>query len=162
MSIAVYAGTFDPITNGHVDIIQRSLKVFDRVVVAIGENSAKSTLFNVNERKELVTQATAKLSDRVSVDTFSGLLIDYVRKSGAKVIVRGLRAVSDYEYEAQMATINGQLADDIETVFLMTSANSSFISSSVVKEVARNFGDVSSFVPKVVADQLKAKYKRPS
>lgn len=160
MNVAVYAGTFDPITNGHVDIIQRSLKVFDRVVVAIGENEIKKALFSVEERKELISLVTKKLDNRVSVDSFSGLLVDYVREIGAKVIVRGLRAVSDYEYEAQMATINGQLADDIETVFLMTSANLSFISSSVVKEVARNFGDVSSLVPTIVAERLRQAFEK--
>lgn len=158
--IAVYAGTFDPVTNGHTDIIERAVKVFDRLVVAVAESTPKTTLFSANERKELILEAMPELLDRIEVRTFKGLLVDFVREIGATVIVRGLRAVSDYEYEAQMAIINRQLAPTTETVFLMTSRRSSFISSSVVRQIAEHNGDLSSLVPPNVAAKLKDKFKR--
>ena len=151
---AVYAGTFDPITNGHIDIIQRALKVFPNVTVAVAASTPKQTLFSVEERVEMVTVACKGFAPGLQVAALSGLLIDYVRAQEAKVIIRGLRAVSDFEYEAQMATINGQLAPDIETVFFMASANVSFVSSKIVKEVAKHRGDIRSLVPAVVAERL--------
>lgn len=156
--IAVYAGTFDPITNGHRDIVERAITVFDRVYMAVAESSAKNPLFSADERKTMITAALADLGDRVIVDSFNTLLVDYVRSVGAKVIIRGLRAVSDYEYEAQMAMINRHLAEEIETVFLMTSDHCSFINSSIVRQVAKFGGDVSALVPKNVAEVLRRKF----
>lgn len=151
---AVYAGTFDPITNGHIDIIQRALKVFPNVTVAVAASTPKQTLFSVEERVEMVTVACQGFGPGLQIAALSGLLIDYVRAQEAKVIIRGLRAVSDFEYEAQMATINGQLAPDIETVFFMASASVSFVSSKIVKEVAKHGGDIRSLVPPIVAERL--------
>ena len=155
--IAVYAGTFDPITNGHIDIVHRALKIFDTVYVAIAGSTRKNVYFSAEQRVELVKRAVEGYHDasRLHIEHFRGLLVDYVRSKGTNVIIRGLRAVSDYEYEAQMAHINRHLADDIETVFLVTSDGYSFISSSIVKEVARNKGDLSRMVPENVADALR-------
>lgn len=158
MKSAVYAGTFDPITFGHCDIAERALTLFDRVHVAVAENSAKGPLFTVKERLEMIREALAPLGDRIVVASFSSLLVEFVQSVGAQVIVRGLRAVSDYEYEAQMALINRTLASSIETVFLMTSDHCSFISASIVRDVAKYKGDVSSLVPKNVEDRLKQKF----
>ena len=156
--LAVYAGTFDPITNGHVDVIERALTVFQEVRIGVAESTSKNVLFETEQRVELVKQAVSSYKERVKVEPFDGLLVDYVRRVGAHVIVRGLRAVSDYEYESQMAMINRKLAEDIETVFLMTSDHCSFISSSVVKDIAKNRGDVSGLVPSGVASRLKRLY----
>ena len=152
---AVYAGTFDPITNGHKDIITRAAEVFEEVVVAVAEVTRKELLFSTAERLALVNGAISDISTNVKVESFAGLLVDYVRNSEAKVVVRGLRAVSDYEYESQMAMINRQMAPEVETVFLMTADKCSYISSSVVKEIAQNGGDVSTFVPENVSQGLK-------
>jgi pantetheine-phosphate adenylyltransferase len=157
MKKAVYAGTFDPITLGHRDIVLRSLGLFDKLTVAVAENSSKQTLFTVAERTTLIREALADLGDKVEVTTFSGLLVDYAKKIGVSTIIRGLRAISDYEYEAQMALVNRELAPEVDTAFLMTSADCAFISSSIVKEIARNAGDASKFVPANVAAALKAK-----
>lgn len=161
---AIYAGTFDPITNGHYDIIIRALGVFDEVVVAVVEESKKKTLFSSAERRELVSAAVATLAPdqagRVVVESFSGLLVDYVKSKGSRTIVRGLRAVSDYEYEGQMAIINRHLAPEVDTIFLMTSDHVSFISSSVVREIARNGGDVAGLVPDAASKKLAAVYPR--
>ena len=157
---AVYAGTFDPITNGHRDIIERALTIFDPLTVAVAESTTKDTVFTPAERKELIRGAIGDLSGNIVVESFEGLLVDYVRAKGARAIVRGLRAVSDYEYESQMAMINRELANEIETVFIMTSRRSSFISSSIVRQIARLRGDVSTLVPPNVAQALKDKYKQ--
>ena len=156
---AVYAGTFDPITNGHVDIVRRALGVFDEVIVAVAESTGKNVWFSAAKRASMVEDAVRSLGEEtiLRVETFDGLLVSFVEREGANVIIRGLRAVSDYEYEAQMAHINRRLAEGIETVFLVTSENCSFISSSIVKNVASNGGDVSSFVPKNVLPKLKEK-----
>ena len=154
---AVYAGTFDPITNGHQDIIKRALRVFDELSIAVVETPSKKTLLMAEDRVRLVEQTAAEFGEaakRITVQAFSGLLVDHVRRIGCHVVIRGLRAVSDYEYEAQMAIINRHLADDIETVFLMTSDNCSFISSSVVREIAKYGGDISGLVPVPVAKHL--------
>lgn len=156
--LAVYAGTFDPITNGHRDIVERALKIFGRVIVAVVAAPTKNTLFSCEERIDLAKQAFADLGERVTVEAFPGLLVDFVRARNARVIVRGLRAVSDYEYEAQMAVINRQLNEEIETVFLMTSKHSSFVSSSIVRQVAGAGGDVSSMVPAVVSKRLQERF----
>ena len=159
---AVYAGTFDPITNGHKDIVVRALNVFDEVHVAIGSAADKSLLFAPEQRRALVEGALADLGDSVVVHSLEGLLVDFVRKIGAGVIIRGLRSVSDYEYEMQMTHINRRLDEEIETVFLMTSDNCSFISSSIVKDVARNGGNVRGLVPENVAESLERAFKNSS
>jgi len=155
---AVYAGTFDPITNGHLDIIERAAGIFEKLHVAVVEQPNKKTMFSADDRVTLVKASLAdldpKIAARISVKSFGGLLVDYVKKLGSTVVIRGLRAVSDYEYEAQMAIINRHLDDNIETVFLMTSDRCSFISSSIVREIARYGGDISGLVPKLVAERL--------
>ena len=162
--IAVYPGSFDPITNGHVDLVKRTLEVFDRVIVAIATNPNKKddSLFKVLERLEMIREVfdgLGKLSNRVQTDSFEGLLVDYAEKVGAKVIIRGLRAVSDFEYEFQMATMNRGLKPDIETLFMMTGESYFYISSRLVKEVVSLGGDVSSVVPKNVLKKLREKFK---
>ena len=159
MTLAVYPGTFDPITNGHVDILRRSLKIFDRVVVALAENVRKAPLFSIDERRKLIADALGG-DARLEVDAFQGLLADYCRRRGATVVVRGLRALADFEYEFQSAHMNRRLAPDVETLFLMTSEESFYVSSSLVKEVALMGGDVSGLVPAGVAAALAAKRKQ--
>ena len=156
MSLAVYPGTFDPITNGHVDILRRSLKIFDRVVVALADNIRKTPLFSLAERQAMIVEALGK-DQRLEVDAFQGLLADYCRKRGATVVIRGLRALADFEYEFQSAHMNRRLAPDVETMFLMTSEESFYVSSSLVKEVALMGGDVSRMVPPGVASALAQK-----
>jgi len=148
--LAVYPGTFDPITNGHLDLIERGCRLFDRVIVAILENPDKAPLFPLRERARLIGEVL-KSTPNVSVDTFNGLLVDYVRRMGAHVIVRGLRAVSDFEYEFQMALMNRRLDPGVETVFMMPAEAYSYLSSRLVKEVAFLGGDVSGLVPPTVA-----------
>jgi pantetheine-phosphate adenylyltransferase len=156
---AVYAGTFDPITNGHKDVAERALKIFDRLVVAVAASTPKNCLFTAGIRAELIREALKGLGNAVEVKIFDGLLVDFVRDMGASTIVRGLRAVADYEYEAQMANINRQLAGDLETVFLVTSLKYSFLSSSIVRQIASNNGNVDNFVPSNVAAKLKEVYQ---
>ncbi len=156
MILAVYPGTFDPITNGHVDILRRSLKIFDRVVVALADNVRKTPLFSLAERRAFITGAVGA-DARLEVDAFQGLLADYCRKRGAAVVIRGLRALADFEYEFQSAHMNRRLAPDVETMFLMTSEESFYVSSSLVKEVALMGGDVSRMVPPGVATALAQK-----
>lgn len=159
MQTAVYAGTFDPFTNGHRDIVERASKLFKTVHVAIAESTSKQPLFDADERVELTTQALEDFGDKVVVEKFNGLLVNYVAATGADVIIRGLRAVSDYEYEYQIAAMNRELAPNIETVFLMASQQHSFINSTIVKEVARYGGDVSSLVPQNIGKRLKAAFR---
>ncbi len=159
MSLAVYPGTFDPITNGHVDILRRSLKIFDRVVVALAENVRKKPLFSIGERRGFITEALGS-DPRLEVDAFQGLLADYCRRRGATVVVRGLRALADFEYEFQLAHMNRHLAPDVETMFLMTGEESFYVSSSLVKEVALMGGDVSRMVPPGVAAALSVKHQQ--
>ena len=159
MSLAVYPGTFDPITNGHVDILRRSLKIFDRVVVALAENVRKAPLFSLDQRRQLITDALGQ-DARLEIDAFQGLLADYCRRRGATVVIRGLRALADFEYEFQSAHMNRRLAPDVETLFLMTSEESFYVSSSLVKEVALMGGDVSGLVPAGVAAALTEKRKQ--
>jgi pantetheine-phosphate adenylyltransferase len=156
VSLAVYPGTFDPITNGHVDILRRSLKIFDRVVVALADNVRKTPLFSLTERQTLITEALGS-DPRLEIDAFQGLLADYCRKRGATVVIRGLRALADFEYEFQSAHMNRRLAPDVETMFLMTSEDSFYVSSSLVKEVALMGGEVSRMVPPGVAAALTQK-----
>jgi pantetheine-phosphate adenylyltransferase len=159
-SLAIFPGSFDPITNGHCDIIERGLSVFDEVRIAILVNPEKSPLFTVDERVALIREAYKGRNRQVSVDTFSGLLVDYAEKVGASVIVRGLRAISDFEYEFQMALMNRRLNPRIETVFMMPAESYSYLSSRLVKEVFQLGGDVSQLVPAVVERRLRDKYGR--
>ena len=158
-TLAVYPGSFDPITNGHVDIIARGLQVFDEVTVAILQNLEKRPLFTTEERVELIREAY-RGEKRVTVDTFSGLLVSYAVEKGATVIVRGLRAISDFEYEFQMALMNRRLEQRIETVFMMPAEQYSYLSSRLVKEVFQLGGDVRGLVPPVVERRLRDKYGR--
>ena len=153
----VYPGTFDPITNGHLDIIGRGVHLFDRVVVALLQNADKEPLLPLDERMAIVRSVVARFPN-VEVDSFDGLLVDYARARGARAIVRGLRALSDFEYEFQMALMNRRLEPGVETVFMMPSEAWSYVSSRLVKEVARLGGDVSGLVPPEVAARLKTRY----
>jgi pantetheine-phosphate adenylyltransferase len=157
--LAVYPGTFDPITNGHVDILRRSLAFFDRVVVALAGNVRKAPLFTIEERRAMIVEALGR-DERVEVDAFSGLLVDYCKRRGAGAVIRGLRALADFEYEFQFAHMNRHLAPEVETMFLMTSQESFYVSSSLVKEVALMGGDVSRMVPPAVVAALAAKRKQ--
>ncbi|MBR5218184.1 MAG: pantetheine-phosphate adenylyltransferase [Clostridia bacterium] len=146
MKAAVYPGSFDPITNGHIDIIERSAKIFDKVYVAILQNSSKHPLFSVDERRELIERVTSHIPN-IEVTVFDGLLVDYMKQIGASVIIKGLRAVSDFEYEFQMALTNSKLDSEIETLFMMASAQNQYLSSSIVKEVARYKANLDGLVP---------------
>lgn len=155
---AIYPGTFDPITNGHLDILNRSLALFDRVVVALATNPRKSPLFTEEERIEFIRAAMDDYGDRLAFDSFNGLLVEYCRNKGARVIVRGLRALNDFEYEFQFAHMNRRLAPGVDTVFFMTDERNHYVSSSLVKEVAGFGGDVSGLVPAAVATALAEKF----
>ncbi|MFP2912036.1 pantetheine-phosphate adenylyltransferase [Pyxidicoccus sp. 3LFB2] len=157
MPVAIYPGSFDPLTNGHLSLIQRSLKMFDRLIVAIAVNPKKTPLFTEDERLQLIREACDN-DPRVEVDAFRGLLVDYVKRRNVGVVVRGLRAVSDFEYEFQLANMNRKLAPDIETVFMMTGEDYFYISSQLVREVATFGGDVTGLVPANVNAKLKQKF----
>lgn len=156
---AVCPGSFDPVTLGHIDIIRRACSTFDSVIVVVMLNSSKSPSFSAEERVEMIKKSTADIPN-VEVDTYDGLLADYVRSRGAKAIVKGLRAVSDFEYEFQMALTNKKLNPDAETVFFTTRAENMYLSSSVVKEVAKMGGDISDFVPECLAYEIKKRLCR--
>ncbi len=155
--VAVYPGSFDPITYGHLDIIERGLEVFDHIIIAVARNSGKKGLFSTAERISHI-QETLGDNPRVTVDTFDGLLVDYVVAKGSKVILRGLRAVSDFEYEFQIAQMNNNLKNEVETIFMMTSVSYGYLSSSLVKEVASLQGQVESLVPPVVRKALTERF----
>lgn len=155
---AIYPGSFDPLTNGHLDIIERSARLFDEVVVAILLNPSKQSMFPVGDRQRIITDVVA--SDRVRVDTFHGLLVHYAIEQEATAIIRGIRAVSDYEYELQMALMNRRLEPRVETIFLMSSEAYSFVSSRLVKEVASLGGSVGGMVPAIVEAQLVERFRR--
>lgn len=157
--IAVVPGSFDPITNGHIDIITRGATVFGEVYVVVLNNSSKNPLFSVEERVELIKRVTSHIPN-VRVDTFSGLLMEYAQNIGASAIIRGLRAVSDFEYEMQITSMNRVLNDEIETFFIMTKNQYSFLSSSIVKEVAKYGGNISELVPEEVEEALKMKFEK--
>lgn len=158
-AIAVYPGSFDPITYGHMDIIERSARVFDKVIVAVLHNRNKVPLFSVEERLEMIEDSVKNIAN-VEVDSFNGLLVDYMQEREATTIVRGLRAVSDFEYEMQAASINRKLHPQVETFFMMTNNRYSFLSSSIVKEVAKYGANVRDLVPPIVQVALKQKYRQ--
>lgn len=156
MTIAVYPGSFDPVTNGHLDVIIRGAQLFDEVIVGVLHNSTKSPLFSVEERVKILEEATKELKN-VQIVTFSGLSVEFARECGAQVIIRGLRAITDFEYELQMAQTNRVLAPDIDTMFLTTSLEYAYLSSTTVKEVAAFGGDISKFVPEFVRKEVYGK-----
>jgi len=155
--IAIYPGTFDPITNGHLDLVRRAIPLFDHVIVAVGHNPEKQTLFSIHERVQMVKESLRELTD-VEVETFSGLLADFAHRKCAVAIIRGLRAVSDFEFEFQMALMNRRLASEIETVFLMPNEKYTYLSSTVIKDVSRHGGDISHFVPEPVLRVLTERF----
>ncbi len=157
--VAVYPGSFDPLTNGHLDLISRGRRLVDHLIVSILSNTQKQPLFTVEERIQMLKETTAHVSN-VEIDSFDGLLIDYAARRGANAILRGIRAISDYEAELQMALINRRMRPETETIFLMASEEYSFISSRMIKEIITLGGDVSSFVPPAVAHHLRAKFPR--
>jgi pantetheine-phosphate adenylyltransferase len=156
---AIYPGSFDPITNGHLDLIERGSRLFDRLIVAVLQNNGKQPLFTTGERVEMLREVVGHIAN-VEVDCFDGLLIQYAGLRGAGAVLRGIRAVADYEYELQMALMNRRLNDTIETVFLMASEENSFVSSRLVKEVVRLGGDISGFVPAPIARRLHARFEK--
>lgn len=155
---AIYPGTFDPITLGHLDVLDRASRMFEKVIIAASEGSSKTTLFTLNERLRMLRTVTSKYRN-VSADSFRGLLVDYARKKNARIIIRGLRAISDFEYEFQMALTNRKISPELETVFLMPNEKYSYISSTFVREISRYGGEVSAFVPVSVKKMLKRKFK---
>jgi pantetheine-phosphate adenylyltransferase len=157
MRRAIYPGSFDPVTNGHLDVIERARKLFDEVIVAVAHNDEKQPLFSLNERLELLRETAGRI-DHVRIAEFKGLLVEFARSENAGAVVRGLRAVSDFEFEFQMALMNRQLDAGVETIFLMPKEEYTYLSSRIVKEIARLGGDVSNFVPACVAEALNAKF----
>lgn len=155
--LALYPGSFDPITNGHIDIVRRSLLVFDQVLVAVACNMRKVPTFTADERVEMIRETFAEEGDRVLVDTFQGLLVDYARQKQIRTVLRGLRAVSDFEFEFQMASMNRRLTDEVDYIFMMTSEEYFYVSSSLVREVALNGGDVTGLVPDAIKTRLDAR-----
>ena len=158
-TVAIYPGSFDPVTNGHLDILKRGLKLFDKIVVAILHNPEKKALFSVEERRAMISESTKSLRN-VEVDTFDGLLVAYAARRKANAILRGMRAVSDFEYEFQMALMNRRLNREVQTVFLMTGLRWIFTSSSIIKEAARFGGDIEGMVPPLVLKKLKEKFQQ--
>src|SRR5262245_4036054 len=157
MRTVIYPGSFDPLTNGHLDIVQRAAKLFDHVVVAVAKSEAKGPLFGMEERLDLVNQSIRGMAN-VSAETFDGLLVEYVERRGGQAVIRGLRAVSDFEFEFQLALMNRKLNERVETIFMMPKETYTFLSSRIVKEIARLGGDVSAFVPPEVAVALRRKF----
>lgn len=157
MRVAVYPGSFDPITNGHLDIIKRASRLYDRVVVGVLNNTSKNPIFTAEERKAMIDEVTSSI-DNVSCDIFSGLLVDFAKQSKATVIIKGLRTVADFEYEFQMALLNKALNPEYETVFMMTDSKYSYISSSMVKDVAKYHGQLEGFVPQCITEKIMKKF----
>ena len=151
--IAIYPGTFDPVTNGHIDIIKRACKIFDKIIVAVANNKDKNTMFNLEKRVDMMQKATIKFQ-KVEVKSFNSLLVDFAKKENAKIIIRGLRAVSDFEYELQMGYANSSLDKEIETIYLMPTLENAFISSSVVRSILKYKGDVSHLIPKEIINDV--------
>jgi pantetheine-phosphate adenylyltransferase len=161
MRTVIYPGSFDPLTNGHLDLIQRAVNLFDHVIVAVARNEGKSPLFDLAERLDLVRVAT-KTMPKVTAEAFDGLLVDYAEKRGGQAVIRGLRAVSDFEFEFQLALMNRKLNERVETIFMMPKDTYTFLSSRIIKEIARLGGDVSAFVPPHVRQALVGKMAKPS
>ena len=159
MKRAIYPGSFDPVTNGHLDVVERARKLFDEVIVAVAHNDEKEPLFSLQERLALLEQTVGKI-DNIRIAQFDGLLIEFALEQNAAAVIRGLRAVSDFEFEFQMALMNRKLRDSVETIFLMPKEEYTYLSSRLVKEIARLGGDVSKFVPSVVATALGKKFKK--
>lgn len=157
--VAVYPGSYDPLTNGHIDIIERGLEIFDRIIVAALKNPSKTYLFSLEERMQIMRE-TFKKNDKIEVDYFEGLLVDYLKEKKIHTVVRGLRAISDFEIEFQMALMNRQIKDGIETIFLVSSVNYSFVSSRLVKEVYQLGGEIKTMVPSIVDRKLKEKFRK--
>ena len=160
MKIAVYPGTFDPATYGHIDIIERALKIFDKLYVVVADNPQKATTFSAEERVDMLKSALKKHKGKLIVEYYNGLILQYAKQKKAKVIVRGLRAVSDFEYEFQRALLNREYSSDIETIFIMTKDDYAFLSSSIIKEIAMFGGAVKGFVPESVEKKLKQKFSK--
>jgi len=158
--VAIYPASFDPITNGHVDLVKRTLRVFGKVIVAIATNPDKDSLFTVEERLQMINEVFADVKDRVQADSFQGLLVDYAERKHSTVVIRGLRAISDFEYEFQMAMMNHRLKPQLETLFMMTGESEFYTSSRLVKEVVSLGGNVAGLVPDNVLKKLKQKFKR--
>ena len=156
MKIAVYPGSFDPVTKGHIDILKNGAEIFDKVIIAVARNSEKNAFLTVDERVQLIKESVKDI-ENVEVDSFDGLTIEYAKKCGEKVILRGVRAVSDFEYEMQLSQANSALSNDIKTIFLITKPKYNFISSRTIKEIYLNNGDISKFVPEAVYEFLKNK-----
>ncbi len=160
MKTAVYPGTFDPVTNGHIDIIERALRIFDRLYVVVADNPQKAATFSKKERVEMLKEALRKHNSRIEVEHYDGLLLNYVKNKKSNVIVRGLRAISDFEFEFSRALLNRELEKDIDTIFIMTKDDYAFLSSSIVKEIAMFNGSVKGFVPEAVEKKLKEKFRK--
>ena len=158
MKIAIYPGSFDPITNGHLDVLERAMNLFDKVIISVARNSTKNPLFSEQERLELIREVVKKYK-QVEVDSFEGLLVDYAKKKDATAVVRGLRAISDFEYELQMALMNRKLNPEVQTVFLMPNERYTYLNSTIVREISRLGGDVNDFVPQIVKQALDRKFK---
>ena len=160
MKTAVYPGTFDPVTNGHIDIIERALKIFDKLFVVVADNPQKAATFTKDERVAMLKEALKKHSSRVEVEHYDGLILNYVKSKKSNVVVRGLRAISDFEFEFSRALLNRELEKEIDTIFIMTKDDYAFLSSSIVKEIAMFNGPVKGFVPEAVEMKLKEKFKK--
>lgn len=159
MNTVIYPGSFDPVTYGHIDIIKRAARIFDELTVSVLNNKLKSPLFSVEERVNMLKEVTKDIPN-VKIDSFKGLLVDYAKEKGAKVVIRGLRAITDFEYELQLAQTNHKLSDNLDTIFLTTGLEYAYLNSHTVKEVAAFNGDISQFVPPSVADELYKKFQR--
>ena len=160
MITAVYPGTFDPVTNGHIDIIERALKLFDKLYIVVADNPQKKSAFSPEERVAMLKESLKRHNNKIKVEYFNGLLLDYVKKKKSNVIVRGLRAISDFEFEFQRAQFNREFAKNIETIFIMTKDDYAFLSSSIVKEIAMFHGSVKGFVPSIVGRKLREKFRK--
>ncbi len=160
MKSAVYPGTFDPVTNGHIDIIERALKLFDKLYIVVADNPQKAPTFSPEERVSMLKNALNKHNDKIQIEFFDGLLLNYVKSKKCNFIVRGLRAISDFEFEFSRALLNRELEKDIDTIFIMTKDDYAFLSSSIVKEIAMFDGSVKGFVPEVVEKRLREKFRK--
>lgn len=159
MQTAVYPGSFDPVTNGHIDVIKRALKIFEKVIVTVGDNPGKEPTFTIEERVGMLNESTKDLKN-LEIDSFKGLLLDYVKSKNSKIVIRGLRAVSDFEFEFQRALMNRVVNNEIETIFIMTKENYVYLNSSIVKEMAMFDGKVNGLVPEIVEKKLREKFSK--